>query len=116
VSLDGRRRHLSHAQEDSLALGDLTKDVGTKLADDLAAGPLGFHDAGSSESTDVPRNQRLAEPDGIDQFAYGCRALRKPSDDAKAVNVRERLVENAQLAKIVGLIDDCGDGAPEVRW
>ena len=116
MSLGGRCRHLCHAQENAFAFGDLTKDIGTELAHDFAAGALGLDDAGGPEPPDVPRNPRLAEPDGVDQFADGRGALSQPSDDAKPVDVRERFVEDAQLAKIVGLVDDCGDCAPEVRW
>jgi hypothetical protein len=115
VSLDGLRRHTCHAQEDTLALGDLTEDVGSELADDFTARPLRFDDSRSPEPTDVPGNERLAEADGVDKFAHRGGALGQPSDDTKAVYVRERLVKDAQLAQIVGLVDDRGDGAPEVR-
>jgi len=40
-------------------------------------------------------------------------SIRSPIE---AVHVRERLMEYAQLAQIVRLVDDRGDGAPEVRW
>jgi hypothetical protein len=116
VSLDWLRRHLSHAQEDALALGDLTEDVGSELADNFAARPLGLDDARRPEPADVPGDERLAEAYGVDQLAYGGRSLGQPSNDTKAVHVGECLVKDAQLAKIVGLIDDRGDGASEVRW
>jgi hypothetical protein len=115
LSLEGLRRHICHAQEDALALGDLTEDVGSELADHFTARSLGFDDSRSPEPTDVPGNERLAEPDGVDQLAHRGGALGQPSDDAKAVYVGECLVKDAQLAQIVGLIDDRGDGAPEMR-
>ena len=64
----------------------------------------------------MPGDERLAEADGVDQVADGGRSLAQPPHDAQAVHVRQRLVEDAQLAQVVGLIDDRGDGAPDVRW
>jgi hypothetical protein len=115
VSLGGLSGHLSHAQEETLALGDLTEDVGSELADDFAAGAPGFDDARGPEPTDVPGDERLAEADRIDKLAHCGGTLGQAPYDAKAVYVGKGLVKDAQLAQIVGLVDDGGDGAPEVR-
>jgi hypothetical protein len=104
------------AQQNSLALGDLVENVGPELAENLAAGAFRLDDAGDLEAADVPGDERLAEADGFDEIADRCRPFRQALDYAQAVHVRECLVEDAQLAQVVGLIDDRGDGASEVRW
>jgi hypothetical protein len=62
----------------------------------------------------VPADQRLGEPDVVDELGNGRRALGQSLDDAQAVDVRQGLVEAAQLAQIVGLVDDRGDRRADV--
>ncbi len=103
-----------HAQQEALALGHCVEDVGLQLAQDLATAAAGSHDACRPKARNVPRDQRLAESDGVDQIADRGRALGKSPDDPEAVHVRERLVEYPQLPQIVRLIDDRGNGGADM--
>ena len=78
-------------------------------ADRLAAAPAGRHDPGGPELAEVPADERLGEPDVIDELGDRRRAPGQPLDDPQPVDVGEGLVEQAQLAQVVGLIDDRGD-------
>jgi hypothetical protein len=57
----------------------------------------------------VPADERLREADVVDELGDGGRAIRKALDDAQPIDVGEGLVEAAQLAQVVGLVDDGGD-------
>ena len=57
----------------------------------------------------MPAHERLGEPNVIDELRYRRRARGQALDDAQAVDVGEGLVEAAQLAQFVGLVDDGGD-------
>ena len=61
----------------------------------------------------VPRHERLRQPDRLDELGDGRRALREDAADPQAVHVRERLVEPPQLAQVVGLDDDVRDRAAD---
>ena len=50
----------------------------------------------------------------IDELGHRRRARGQALDDAQAVDVGERLVEAAQLAQVIGLIDDRGDRRADV--
>jgi len=104
-----------HAKQEALSLRHFVEDVGPELAEDLAADPPGLDDSGGLEARHVPAHERLTEPDGLDQIAYGSPPFGQPPHDAEAIHVRKRLVENAQLPQIVGLVDDRCDGCPDVR-
>ena len=52
-----------------------SKTLGRSVAADLAAGALGLDHAGGLEAAHVPRDERLAEADGLDQLADRGRAL-----------------------------------------
>jgi hypothetical protein len=106
---------MSHAQKHALALFHEVEDVRPELAEDLAAGAPGLDEAGGLEAADVPADQRLAEADRVDEVADGGRALDQAANDAQPVHIGQSLVEDPKLAQIVGLIDDRGDGAADVR-
>ena len=67
------------------------------------------------EPAEVPRDERLAEPDPLDELGDGRLALGEALDDPQAVHVGERLVDDAQRAQVVGLVDDGRDGRADVR-
>jgi hypothetical protein len=59
----------------------------------------------------VPRDERLREPDLGDELGHGGLRNGKGTDDPQAVDVGERLVDETQLAQLVGLEDGVGDRA-----
>jgi hypothetical protein len=58
----------------------------------------------------VPADQGLGEPDLLDQIGDRCVAVREALDDAEPIDVGECLVDDPQLAELVGLVDDRCDG------
>src|SRR5262245_26793406 len=63
----------------------------------------------------MPRHERLAEPDPLDQLRHGRLALGEALDDPQPVHVGEGLVDDAQGAELLGLVHDGRDGRSEVR-
>jgi len=49
----------------------------------------------------------------LDQVGDGCRTLGEALDDPEPIDVRERLVEPTEIAQVVGLVDDRGEGRAE---
>jgi hypothetical protein len=45
----------------------------------------------------------------LDEIPHRRRAAGKALDDAQPIDVGERLVEQAQLAQVIGLVDDGGE-------
>src|SRR5512140_1529747 len=105
----------SDAEQVLLAAGDVAENARAKLAVDLAAAPPRLDDARGLELGEMPADERLAEADELDQLTDRGRARGHALDHAQAVHVGEGLVEVAQLAQILGLIDDRGDGGADVR-
>jgi hypothetical protein len=62
----------------------------------------------------VPGNERLGQPDLRDELGDGRLARGETPDDAEAVDVGQGLVDEAQLAQLVGLEDGVGDRAADV--
>ena len=58
----------------------------------------------------MPADERLGEPDVLDELGHRGRAGRQALDDPQPVDVGEGLVEEAELAQLVGLVDDRRDG------
>jgi hypothetical protein len=87
--------------------------LGDERADRLAAAPAGLHDPGRAELAEVPADERLGQAYVIDELRHCSRAVRQALDDAQPVDVGEGLVEAAQLAQVVGLVDDRGDRGPD---
>ena len=58
-------------------------------------------------------DERLGQPDVVDQLGHGGVAVREPTQDAQPVHVRHDLVERAQLAQVVRLDDGGGDRAAD---
>jgi len=62
----------------------------------------------------VPRDEWLAEADLGDELRDGRLAGRQAADDPQPVDVRERLVDDAQLTEVLGREDGAGDRAADV--
>jgi hypothetical protein len=58
----------------------------------------------------VPADQRLRQPDFLDQVGDGGVAASEAPDDPQAIDVGEGLVDDPQLAKVLGLVDDRREG------
>ena len=102
-----------HAEDRALAGRELRECLLAEAADGLAALAPRLDDASSPEATEMPRHERLREPDVGDELGDGRLALGQATDDAQAVHVGHDLVEGTQLAKFFGLGDGCGDRAAD---
>ena len=81
----------------------------------LAPDAAGLDKPGDAQPAQVPRHERLAEPDALDQLGDRGLALGEPLDDPQAVHVGEGLVDDAQRAELVGLVERRRDGRANVR-
>jgi hypothetical protein len=52
----------------------------------------------------------------IDELGHGRRRLGQAPDDPEPVHVGKRPMERAQLAQVVGLVDDGGKGPADPGW
>jgi hypothetical protein len=62
----------------------------------------------------MPRDERLGQADLRDELGDGRFAVGQAAHDPEPVDVGERLVDEAQLAKLVRLEDGVGDRAADV--
>jgi hypothetical protein len=102
------------AQDSALVLGEGAEGLREQARDGLAANASGLDEAGDPEATEMPRHEGLAQPDALDELGYGCLALGEALDDSQAIHVREGLVDEAQGAQVLGLVDDGRDGRADV--
>jgi hypothetical protein len=58
----------------------------------------------------VPADERLREPDFLDQIGDGGVAVREAFDDAEPIDVGQRLMNDAQLPQLIGLVDNGSNG------
>jgi hypothetical protein len=58
----------------------------------------------------VPADEGLRQADLLDQVRDRGVAVGEALDDAEPIDVGECLVDDPQLAELVGLVDDRGDG------
>ena len=79
--------------------------LGHEPADRLAADPAGRHEARGAEPAEVPRDERLGQADLGDELGDARLAVGEAADDPQPVHVGEGLVDEAQLAQVVGLDD-----------
>jgi hypothetical protein len=63
----------------------------------------------------MPRHKRLRQPDLLDEVRNGRVRLGELLDDPQAVDVGERLVDDTELAEVLGLEDRICDRAADVR-
>ena len=82
-----------------------------EAADRLAADASGLDETGSPKTADVPRHERLRQPDVVDELGDGGLGVGEPLHDAQPVDVGEGLVESAQGAELLGLVEDGRDRA-----
>lgn len=61
----------------------------------------------------MPRDERLAETHVLDELGDRRLTLGEPADDPKAVDVGERLVDEADGSELLGLVDDRREGGPD---
>ena len=64
-----------------------------------------------AQAADMPRDQRLRQPDVVDQLGHGRVAGHEPAHDPEPVDVGHGLVEDAQLAQVLGRRDGRRNGA-----
>jgi hypothetical protein len=102
-----------HAEDRALAGGELTERLFAQTADRLATLAPRLDDTGRAETTEMPRDEWLRQPDVSDELGDSGLAFGEATDDAQAVHVRHDLVEGAQLAQLIGLSDGSGDGAAD---
>jgi hypothetical protein len=57
----------------------------------------------------VPAHERLRQADFLDEVGDRRVAVREALDDAEPIDVGERLVDDPQLAELIGLVDDRSD-------
>jgi hypothetical protein len=84
-----------------------------EAADGLAADPPGLDQAGGAETADVPRDEGLRQPHVVDELGNGGLGASEPLHDAQPVHVGEGLVEGAQCAQLLRLVEDGGDRAAD---
>jgi hypothetical protein len=102
------------AEDAALMLGKGAESLGEQARDGLTADATRLDEAGDSEPPEMPRDERLAQPDALDELGDGRLALGEALDDAQAVHVRERLVDETQRAQVLWLVDDGRDGRADV--
>jgi hypothetical protein len=100
------------AQAEDLALpgGEGFEGRGHEPAERLASPAAGLDESGGPQPAEVPADERLAEPDVLDEIRDRCVAAGEASDEAEAVHVGERPMDDSQLAEILGLVDDRRQG------
>ena len=98
-----------------LVLGEGAEGLRQEAGHGLAADSPRLDEPRDPEATEVPRHERLAQPDPFDELGHGRLALGEALHDPKAVHVGERLVDEAQRAEVLGLVDDGRDGRADVR-
>ena len=103
-------RSRRQAEDRPLAGDEGLERLGTEAARRLAAVPAGLDEPGGPQPADMPADERLGQPDFLDQVRHRRVAVREALDDAEPIDVGECLVDDPQLAELVGLVDDRGDG------
>jgi hypothetical protein len=101
------------AKDRALSRGELGERLLAQSADRLTPLSSGLDDSGGPQATEMPRNERLGQPDVGDQLRDGGLALGQTTDDAQAVHVGHHLVESTQLAELFWLGDGRGDRAAD---
>jgi hypothetical protein len=56
----------------------------------------------------MPADERLRQAGVVDELGHTGRPLGEPSHDPQAIHVGQGLVDDLQVAQIVGLVDDRG--------
>jgi len=106
----GRRQ----AEDGCLSRGERVECFGEEAAERLPAASPGRHEACCAEPSDVPRHEWLGQPHLGDELGDGRFADGQAADDPEPVDVGQGLVDEAQLAEVLGWKDDVGDRAADV--
>ena len=93
--------------------GERLERLGDDGVDRLASLPPRRHEPDLAQLAQVPRHERLGQPDVLDELRHGGRPVGQAADDPQPVGVGEHLVELAQLTQVVGDVDDRGEGAAD---
>jgi hypothetical protein len=94
--------------------GDLgVERLRPERAHGLATAPAGRHQPGGTQPAQVPADERLGQAHVLDEVGDGCRTLGETLDDPQPMDVGERLMETTEIAQVVGLVDDRGEGRAE---
>jgi hypothetical protein len=83
------------------------------MAQRFATVPACLDESGHAQPSNVPADERLGQPDLLDEIGHGCVTVRESLDDPEAIDVGERLVDEAELTELVRLVDNGSDGRPD---
>ena len=72
------------AEDAALVLGEVAEGLRHDPGDRLATDASGGDEAGGAEPDEMPRDQRLAQPDALDELGDRRLPLREPLQDPKA--------------------------------
>jgi hypothetical protein len=111
-SRGGTSGRVSEAQDHPLAGGKCLERLGPEAAERLPAVSAGFDQPGGAEAADMPAHERLREADMLDEVGHAGVPEREALDDPEAVHVGERLVDDAELAEVLGCVGDGGERGP----
>ena len=84
-------------------------------AERLAAAASRLDETGGPKPPDMPAHKRLRQADVLDEVTHRRMPVGQPLDDPEPVDVRERLVDDAKLPQVVGLVDDAGESRADPR-
>ncbi len=87
--------------------------LGDQTRDRFSAGAARLDQTGQTQLAQMPRDERLAEPDVVDELGDRRLTLREPPHDSQAIHVRQGLVNQSNGAEILGLVNDRGDRGPD---
>ena len=80
------------------------------MAQRLAPVPARLDKSRHAQPSDMPADERLGQPDLLDEIRHGCVTIGEALHDTEAVHVGERLVDEAELTELVRLVDDGSNG------
>jgi len=103
------------AEDAALVLGKGAEGLGEEARDGLATDASRLDEPGDTEPPQMPRHEWLAQPDALNELGDRCLSLGKALDDPEPIHVREGLVDQAQGAQVLRLVDDGRDGRADVR-
>jgi hypothetical protein len=101
------------AEDRTLSRLEVLERLPSNAADGLAAGPPRRDESRAPQPANVPRDERLGQADLGDELRDRRGTGGETPDDSQAVDVGECLVDEAQVAQLVGLEDGVGEGAAD---
>jgi hypothetical protein len=96
-----------------LARGECLERLRPKAAERLATVAPRIDEARRAEPADVPADEGLRQADVLDELGHARVAAREALHDAEPIDVGESLVNEAELAELLRLVDDGCDGRPD---